>query len=191
MLTPSSVGVSLTQTVVRNSRPKFRPILSAIGTCTYNIAKYLVPILANITENQYIIKDSFEFGKEVLRQDPNLFMGSLDVEALFTNIPLTETIDIICEKLFENQQLVSGLDINEFRTLLEIASHDPWFIFDQQYFEQIDGVSMGICLGPRFANICICYHEEKWLENCRQNLNLYIIDDMLTIFFYYLGLLSI
>ena len=31
--------------------PPFRPILSAIGTPTYKLAKYLVPILSHLTTN--------------------------------------------------------------------------------------------------------------------------------------------
>ena len=83
--------------------PPFRPILSAIKTPSYNIAKYLVPILEPITTNKFTIKNSFEFAKEVTEQGSGLFMASLDVESLFTNIPLEETINISCGTLFENE----------------------------------------------------------------------------------------
>ena len=43
-----------------------RPILSAIGTAGYNIAKFFVPILAPFTSNEYTIKDSFSFVEEIL-----------------------------------------------------------------------------------------------------------------------------
>ena len=36
------------------------------------------------------MKSSFEFPKEVIDQDSGLFMASLDVESLSTNIPLEE-----------------------------------------------------------------------------------------------------
>ena len=42
----------------------------------------------------FTIKNSFEFAKEVVEQDSGLFMASLDVESLFINIPLEETINI-------------------------------------------------------------------------------------------------
>ena len=41
-------------------------------------------------------------------QDPTLSMGSLDVDSLFTNIPLDETIDICVNQLFENTDTVEG-----------------------------------------------------------------------------------
>ena len=39
--------------------PPFRPILSAIGTPTYKIAKFLVAILSCLTINEFTVKDSF------------------------------------------------------------------------------------------------------------------------------------
>ena len=49
-----------------NGLPPFRPILSAIGTPTYKPAKFLVPVLLDITQNQFTVKDSFTFVDEIL-----------------------------------------------------------------------------------------------------------------------------
>ena len=58
--------------MVVNSTPKFRPILSAINTPTYSSAKYLKPILSQITTNEFIVKNSFDFAEEVVNYDHNL-----------------------------------------------------------------------------------------------------------------------
>ena len=71
------------KTVVNNT-PKFRPILSAINTPTYLLAKYLNPILSPLTANG--------FAEEVVNYDYNLYMARLDAESLFTNIPLEHTV---------------------------------------------------------------------------------------------------
>ena len=44
-----------------NDVPPFRPILTAIGTCTYNIATFFVPKLKDSTLNEYTARDSFSF----------------------------------------------------------------------------------------------------------------------------------
>ena len=44
--------------------PPFRPILLAIRTLTYKIAKFLAPILSCLTINEFTVKDSFLFAKE-------------------------------------------------------------------------------------------------------------------------------
>ena len=72
----------------------FGATLSATNTPTYKIAKFLEPILKSLTSNEYPAKDSFVFAEEIVEQDSEFFMESLDVDSLFTNIPLGEPIDI-------------------------------------------------------------------------------------------------
>ena len=45
--------------------PPFRPILSAIGTFSYKLAKFLVPKLSSITFNEFTVKYSFAFAEEM------------------------------------------------------------------------------------------------------------------------------
>ena len=80
---------------VANNLPKFQPILSAINTPGYNIAKFLIPILEPLTHNEFTIKDSFSFAKEITTYDSSFYRASLDVESLFTNVPLNETIIVL------------------------------------------------------------------------------------------------
>ena len=49
-----------------------------------------------------------------MEQDSEFFMGSVDVDSLFTNIPLEEAIDICTDTLFENVEKV-GLSKIEFK----------------------------------------------------------------------------
>ena len=72
--------------------PPFCSILSAIGTPTYKLAKFLLPFLTRLTENEYNVTDLFHFAEEICKQDSNLYMASLDVDSLFNNIPLDEPL---------------------------------------------------------------------------------------------------
>ena len=92
---------------VDGCRP-LRSILSALQTPTYNLAKFLVPIVNPLIKNEYTVKDSSQFAEEICKQGSTLSMGSLDVDSLFTNIPLDETIDICVNQLFENTDTVEG-----------------------------------------------------------------------------------
>ena len=49
---------------------------------------FLVPILKPLTANEFTVKDAFHFAKEIIDQQRHFFMGSLDVDHLFTNIPI-------------------------------------------------------------------------------------------------------
>ena len=66
--------------------PKCRPILSAINTPGHNFAKFLIPVLEPLTHNEYTVNDSFSFAKEITKYDSSVFMASLDVKSIFTNI---------------------------------------------------------------------------------------------------------
>ena len=118
----------------------FRPILSAIGTPTYKLAKYLVPKLASITANEFSVKDSFCFAEEIVNQNSNFIMGSLDVDSLFTNIPLEETINICCDTLFKETDIYEGYSKSEFKTLLSLASSkESYFFFNEVLYKHKDG----------------------------------------------------
>ena len=60
--------------------------------------------------NNYTVKDSFDFAKDITQQSSKLFMASLDVDSLFTNVPLDETIEICLNELFKYSQTVSVLN---------------------------------------------------------------------------------
>ena len=104
--------------------------MSEINTRTYKLAKFFVPILKSLTSNEYTVKDLFAFAEETVKQDSQFFMGNLDVDFLFTNIPLEETIDICLNTLFENMEKVGLLKI-EFKKLLSLATKKPIFFLNE------------------------------------------------------------
>jgi hypothetical protein len=74
-----------------------RPIISSIGTYNYGLAKWLDSIIKPLLDNdKFMLKDSFEFVNNISKlKNKNGFMVSFDVESLFTNIPVDETIDLL------------------------------------------------------------------------------------------------
>ena len=60
----------------------------------------------------------------------NLFMASLDVELLFTNIPIDETIKNAVEDLLSNNMYQERLSKSELYYLLKLATSESSFIFD-------------------------------------------------------------
>ena len=93
-------------------------------------------------------------------------MASLDVDSLFTNIPLDETINICTESIFSESDTVEGLNKSEFKELFSLTTKESYFIFNGLLYIQIDGVTMGSPLGPTLANAFLCFYEKKWLEQC-------------------------
>ena len=65
------------------------------------LAKYSVPNVEPLTTNKCTVKDSFYFANKIIElQDSSNFMGSLDIDSLFTNIRLEKTIKIYTNNLF-------------------------------------------------------------------------------------------
>ena len=154
-----------------NGPPPFCPIVSAIGTPTYELAKFLLKFLTPSTPNEYIVIDLFHFAEEICQQNPNLNMASLDVDSLFTNIHLDETINICIDNLYNGNENPPNITKFDFRNLLNIAIKESFFTFNNKYYKQVDGVAMGSPLGPALANIFICSFESKWLRDFPNDFN--------------------
>ena len=96
-----------------------------------------------MTTNEFTVKDSFHFAVEIVDEQHDLFMGSSDVDSLFTNIPLERTIEICTNELFKESEVVEALSKTEFKELLSLATKNSHFIFDGTLYKQIDGVAIG------------------------------------------------
>ncbi|XP_078368997.1 uncharacterized protein LOC144652976 [Oculina patagonica] len=117
--------------------------------------------------NNHTITDAFSFSDEIrtVQMGDNDILVSYDVSSLFTNVPLSETINILVDKAFTddwfNQTYGLELQRDYLTTLLEIPTSNQLFQFNGQLYEQIDGVAMGSPLGPLMANVFMCHLEEK------------------------------
>ena len=155
----------------KNGLPPFRPILPAIGRPTYKLTKFLLTLLTLLFQNEYTVTDSsFHFAEEICKQDPNLYMASLDVDSLFINIPLDETIDICIDSLYKDDENTPKIPKDVFRNLLNVATKQSFFIFNNKFYKQIDKVAMGSPLGPALTNILLCNFENNWLRDCPYSL---------------------
>ena len=74
------------------------PVVSMIRTAEYNLAKYLVGFMSDAMPTTYMLNSTGSFVNQISSYDfkPFHVLVSYDVVSLFTNIPLNETIDIVC-----------------------------------------------------------------------------------------------
>ena len=59
-----------------------------------------------------------------------------------------------------------GIPGDLFQTFLELSVYNNLFRFNNKYYRQTDGLGMGLPLSPTMANIFLCYHEKRWLQDC-------------------------
>ena len=96
------------------------------------LGKILSPHLEHLTQNEYSVKDSFSFADEISKFDNanGLVMASFDIQSLFTNIPLDETINICADSIYANNGSFFSLSIDKFKKFLQLAVKDVLFIFN-------------------------------------------------------------
>ena len=77
-----------------------------------------------------------------------LFMASLDVESLFTNIPVDGTIKNAVDDLFSNNIYQGKLSKSELYYLLKLATLESSFIFDNICINKLMASPWARLLGP-------------------------------------------
>ena len=97
-------------------------------------------------------------------------MATLDVDSLFTNIPLDEAIDICIDSSYNDDENSPKIPIDVLCNLITVATKEWLFMFNNKFYKQIDGVAMGSPLGPALANIFMYSFENKWLKDCPHSL---------------------
>ncbi|CAH8503779.1 unnamed protein product [Schistosoma intercalatum] len=105
-------------------------------------------------------------------------MLSLDVSSLFTNIPLLETVEFICNELTAIR-IETPIPACAIKQLILRCTMNVQFRFDNEYYRQLDGVAMGSPLGPLLANIFLAKPENGPLKSTITHLPTYYryIDD--------------
>ena len=170
---------------VKNHKPgnPLRPIISQIPTATYNIAKKLNEILTPYVPTAYTLTSANEF-LELLRNSPeadNHIIASLDVESLFTNVPVDRTIEFILDRVYRCQETPTlNIPEEKLKTLLEICTKQAPFTCPRgKMYCQVDGVAMGSPLGVLFANFFMGTIEATVLQQNRPSIYCRYTDDNL------------
>ena len=140
-----------------------RPVISMVDSPEYKLAKFLDTVIKPYISDKYMLRSSYEFLEKLqeVNLNSNQVMVSFDVKSLFTNVPLQEAIDLISGKIYENNSDVIQLPI--IKILLNLATKGI-FLYKDQSFQQIDGVSMGLPLGPTTANFFLAEMETCLLQ---------------------------
>ena len=92
-------------------------------------------------------------------------MVSFDVKLLFANIPLDRTIDIILQRILDNQEIQTTMTKKEPKELLILFTKNVHFTFSGKAFVQTDGLAMGSPLRPVLADIFLVEFENTLVPN--------------------------
>ena len=93
---------------------------------------------------------------------------SYDVTALFTSVLIQPVINIIKQRLANDKELQqrTTMSISHIINLLEVCLKSTSFVFQGQYYQQLEGAAMGSPLSPIVANIVMENFEKKpWKQH--------------------------
>ena len=115
----------------------------------------------------------------------NQFLVSFDVKSLFSNVPLSYTIDIIADYIFSQQRKdYPPIRREIFIKLMHLATHQM-FLYNNKLHKQIDGVVMGSTLGCTLANFLLGHLETvifKQPFSTHGKMYLHYVDDEFAVF---------
>ena len=107
-----------------------RPIVSAIGSPTYSLAKFVTKIISPLTGQT--VAHVLDFRNMILKEriDESEIMVSFDVKSLFTNVPIDKTLEVIGNKLINDQSLEerSILSPEQITKLVEVCLKTTYFV---------------------------------------------------------------
>jgi hypothetical protein len=133
------------------------------GSPYHKLAKWLVDILKPIRSELAVhsLKDTFDFLHALDQTDiADTVMCSFDVQSLFTNVPLEETVDFLYEYIMDHPSC-SPLPAPVIKDLILLCTKNIKFYFQDTGYRQFDGVAMGSPLGPTLADLFMAKLERE------------------------------
>ena len=127
----------------------------SIGIAPYHLAKYLAKILSPLSKSEYTLSSTTDFLKSIknLKISNKHKVISFDVKALFTNVPLDFTINVILRRIYDNSEIDTNISKKEMKDLLMLCTKNVHFSFNGDIYIQCDGITIGLPLGPVLAGI--------------------------------------
>jgi hypothetical protein len=133
-----------------------RPVVSYVNAPAYKLCKFLNSYLRDVLEfdPKYSIKNSICLVDRLkaIKIDSSCKLISLDVKNLFPSVPLLDLKQILDLSLKKHKQ-VSNEKANIIMDLVNTCLRQNYFIFNNDYFIQDDGLPMGSPLSPLLAEI--------------------------------------
>ena len=119
-----------------------RPIVSSRGSITYGVAKELSHIIKPLVgQPPHHLKNTQHFIQQLQgkKLEPGETITSFDVKALFTSLPVQPSIQIVKQRLQQDNTLPqrTSMSIKQITSLLEFCLSHTYFLFQGKYYEQV------------------------------------------------------
>ncbi|XP_072033096.1 uncharacterized protein [Amphiura filiformis] len=181
--------------IIHKPNTPLRPIVDYTATIGYSTSRWLADILGGLVGNtQHHVKNSQQLAEDLAKVviEEEDILNSHDVVSLFTNTPIDQVLEIVRNRL-ENENLLrvynkdTGFKITseDVVHLLEFILTTTYFTFKGKIYRQLFGTAMGSPVSPIAANIFMEALEQQAIAtaplDCRPKLWLRYVDDILEV----------
>ncbi|XP_072030595.1 uncharacterized protein [Amphiura filiformis] len=147
-----------------------RPIVASRGSITYDTAKMVANILSPLVgKTDRHLNNSEDLVNKLSKFTllDSECLVSYDVTALFTSVPVDETLGIIKTLLMNDSTLESRTDLSpqQITELLSTCLKTTYFVYEGNFYIQSEGAAMGSPVSPIIANLFMEAFEEKALSS--------------------------
>jgi len=175
-----------------------RPVVSTCDGPTGNMSLLLETILSQLLQYVPAHLKSTEECVQILKENrevsPECILMSLDVVALYNNIPVGDGINAAMALLEEHEDDVQmyGLGTADVRAMLQYALRNNIFEFGKKQYRQLTGIAMGNHLAPPLAIIFMSRLEESGIASSPMKPSLYkrYVDDVFMLWLFGMKALS-
>ena len=179
--------------MAKNHKPNcpLRPVLSAVNTPSYHLAKWLEQNIKPYFSSEYSVSSTSTFVEELshLNPLPTDVLVSFDIKSLYTKVPLTEVIRDMQSKIYSQSDpssffVNSGISEVVFKNILQTCS-ESIFLYKDNVYKQHDGLSMGSPLAPLMADWFVAKVEDQIFNrnvSCKPKFYRRYVDDIFAVF---------
>ncbi len=183
-LTDCKIGKFKIMPKIHKTKFGIRPVISTIKHPTSILCLLIDLILQPIvvTRETYL-KDSTNLIQDLEKINlDNIDMNkiviySMDFESLYTNIKSEDAINKITDFLSQNFKSHHIDNIGIFE-ILKLVFNNNIFEYNKNYYNQINGLIMGVICGPTIANLYLYILEINWYQIERPLMYKRYIDDI-------------
>ncbi|XP_078384082.1 uncharacterized protein LOC144666535, partial [Oculina patagonica] len=156
-----------TLTKIHKKIPVGRPIVTGSSGPTERISSFVDSLLQPIAVKQEsYLKDATDFINfiENTHIPDDVILATLDVSSLYTNIPQSEGIEVICRYYEKHYEHNLPIPTNDLRELMRLILEENSFKFNERHFIQTHGVAMGTKMAVAFSVIFMADLEKGLLQ---------------------------
>jgi hypothetical protein len=169
----------------KNNTP-MRIVTCSRNTITSPLSQLLFKYIKELrTTLKGVICNTSSFVNNIsnIKLDQDDYLASLDIQDLYTNIPVNKAINITLERLIESKKLDnSPLTKTDIKRLLKLCLKNSYFQFNGKFYKQKTGLPMGNTLSPILADIYMDDYQQQHLHKVNISNKIWrYVDDILIV----------